>query len=55
MIIKAWVLEEGEKARKEKEREALWGRFCYDGLHTPISPMKRFPSLKGGEKEGCCG
>lgn len=52
MIIKAWVLEEGEKARKEKGREAPWGRFCYDGLHTPISPKKRFPSLKGGKRRG---
>lgn len=35
----------GEKARKREkgEREALREHFGYDGLHTPISPMKSFP------------
>lgn len=55
MIIKAWVLEEGRRQEKRKgEREALREHFSYDGLHTPISPMKSFPPWKE-LKEGCVG
>lgn len=53
MIIKGWVLEEGRRQEKRKrEREALREHFSYDGLHTPISPMKSLSPLRGVKRRG---